>query len=80
MAADPAELAALDAATRGALRRLAEISLEALGAPRTDAFVRDEMLRQFSIVAAAMSPDETDRDRQLQFLISAALSAFESFD
>jgi hypothetical protein len=80
IAADPAELAALDAATRGALRRLAELSLESLGAPRTDVFVGDEMLRQFSILSAAMSPDETDRDRQLQFLISTSLSAFENLD
>jgi len=78
--ADPAELAALDAATRGALRRLAECSLEALGAPRTDAFVRDEMRRQFSILSAAMSPEETDRDRQLQIMISASLNAFESLN
>ncbi len=78
--ADPAELAALDVMTLGALRRLAEMSLELLGAPRTDAFVGDEMLRQFSILSSAMSPDETDRDRQLQFLISTSLSAFESLD
>ena len=75
-----AELAALDVMTLGALRRLAEMSLELLGAPRTDAFVGDEMLRQFSILSSAMSPDETDRDRQLQFLISTSLSAFESLD
>jgi hypothetical protein len=77
---NPSELAALDPTTLGALRRLAEMSIETLGAPCTDAFVRDEMLRQFSILSAAMTPDETDRGGQLQLLISAALRAFERLD
>ena len=45
---DPSELRALDASTRAALRALAERSLDVLGAPRTDALVRDEMIRQFA--------------------------------
>lgn len=78
--ADPTQLAALDAPTRGALRRLAEFSLDTLGAPRTEAFVRDEMLRQFAVLSAAMSPDEIDRDQRLQFLIAAAQQAYENYD
>ncbi len=77
---DPTQLAALDAPTRGALRRLAEFSLDTLGAPRTEAFVRDEMLRQFAVLSAAMSPDEIDRDQRLQFLIAAAQQAYENYD
>ena len=77
---DPTRLAALDAPTRGALRRLAEFSLDTLGAPRTEAFVRDEMLRQFAVLSAAMSPDEIDRDQRLQFLIAAAQQAYENYD
>ncbi len=80
VAADPRELAALDAEVRSALRRLAELSLDALGAPRTDAFVADEMRRQFAIIASAIAPGETDREARLQFLVTTALREFEHFE
>ena len=75
--ADPRELRALDAATRAQLRALAERSLEVLGAPRTEGLVHDEMVRQFSILASAVAPDETDREGRLRFLIGAARDAFD---
>ncbi|MFI5233072.1 MAG: hypothetical protein ACHQSE_11255 [Gemmatimonadales bacterium] len=75
--ADPRELRALDAATRAQLRSLAERSLEVLGAPRTEGLVHDEMVRQFSILASAVAPDETDREGRLRFLIGAARDAFD---
>lgn len=75
--ADPKELRALDVATRGLLRALAERSLDVLGAPRTEGLVHDEMVRQFSILSAAVSLDETDREGRLQFLIEAARDAFD---
>ena len=74
---DPHELRALDAATRAQLRALAQRSLEVLGAPRTEGLVHDEMVRQFSILASAVAPDETDREGRLQFLIAAARDAFD---
>lgn len=74
---EPAALAALDRATLVELRQLAEYSLEQLGAKEGRAFVEDEMTRQFSILSRSISPDETDRDGRLRFLISAAKSAFE---
>lgn len=75
--ADPRELRALDTATRTQLRSLAERSLEVLGAPRTEGLVHDEMVRQFSILASAVAPDETDREGRLRFLIGAARDAFD---
>lgn len=75
--ADPAGLAALDTDTRRGLRLLAEYSLTHLGISATSEFVEDEMLRQFSILAAAMSPGETDREDRLRFMIAASLAAFE---
>jgi hypothetical protein len=74
---DPAELSALEPATRAQLRWLAERSLEALGAPRTGRFVADEMLRQFTVLASAVPPGEGDREQRLQFLIAAARDAFD---
>jgi hypothetical protein len=74
---DPKELRALDAPTRSTLRALAERSLEVLGAPRSEKFVHDEMVRQFAILSSAVAHDETDREGRLQFLIEAARDAFD---
>ena len=76
-AADPKELRALSASTRKKLRALAEQSLVELGAPRTDRLVHDEMTRQFAILSSAVAPDETDREGRLEFLIDAAVDAFD---
>lgn len=78
--ASPAEFAALTPTTRAELRWLAERSLDALGAPRTDRFVREEMMRQFSVLASAIAPDEKDRDGRLRFLIAAASDAFDGVE
>ena len=78
--ADPAALAALDEATRDGLRRLAEYSLDVLGAPRTEPFVHDEMTRQFALLSSAIAPEETDRESRLQFLITSAQHAFDEHD
>lgn len=74
---DPMELRALDESTRAALRSLAVRSLETLGVPRTGGFVHHEMTRQFSILAGAVMPDETDREGRLRFLIEAARDAYD---
>ena len=75
--ADPETLLPLGADTRASLRRLAERALDSLGAPHSDRFVADEMLRQFSILNDAIAPDETDRESRLAFLITAASSAYD---
>jgi len=74
---DPKELRALAAPTRALLRSLAQRSLEILGAPRTEGFIRDEMIRQFAILSSAVAPDEIDREGRLQFLVEAARDAFD---
>lgn len=74
---DPTVLAGLGEVTRASLRRIAVRAIETLGAPPTEAFVRDEMLRQFAIISGAIAPDEPDREERLQFLIAVALDAFD---
>jgi len=74
---DPNELTALDDATRRELRQLAEYSLHHLGVPAEPSFVADEMRRQFAVLTQGLSPDETDRDGRLKFLIAASRAAFE---
>ena len=75
--ADPAEFDALDPQTRSRLRWLAERSLEALGAPRTEQFVQDEMRSQFAVLSSALVADEKDREGRLRSLIAAAQDAFD---
>jgi hypothetical protein len=74
---DPTGLDALDAETRRELRLLAGYSLTRLGVQPTETFVRDEMLRQFAILASGIASDEGDREGRLKFLVSAARAAFE---
>lgn len=74
--ADPAELAALDPATRQILRALAIRSLQALGAPAGEAFVHDEMQRQFSILGASL-PDGPHREMQLRAAAESALNELD---
>lgn len=74
--ADPAELAALDPATRQILRALAIRSLQALGAPAGESFVHDEMQRQFSILGAAL-PDGPNRETQLRAAAESALNELD---
>ncbi len=75
---DPAVLAGLELPTRLALRRLAMASLSALGvhAP-TEAFVADEMVRQFSSFAATVT-DGPDREARLARVVALALDEYEA--
>ena len=75
--ADPKEFEALSASARAELRWLAERSLDALGAPRTERFVRDEMKRQFAVLSSAIAPTEKHREKRLRTLIAAAADAFD---
>ncbi len=74
---DASVLVGLDPSTLRDLRLLAEYSLAALGVASDARFVEDEMLRQFSVLAGGMAPDETDREARLRFLIAAARAAYE---
>lgn len=74
---DAQELLGLSGVTREALRKLAVRALEYLGAPTSEGNVRDEMLRQFSVLAAATPPGEADGESQLRGVIAAALDAFD---
>ena len=71
------ELLGLSEETREALRRLAIRALEYLGAPTSEAYVKDEMLRQFSVLAAAAPSGEGDGESRLRGVIVAALDAFD---
>jgi hypothetical protein len=74
---DPRVLQGLEPETRRLLRRLAERSLETLGATRLDGrFVTDEMVRHFSALAPAL-PDGGDRELQLRSAIRLALSELD---
>jgi len=74
---DAAELLGLTEVTRFDLRRLAVRALESLGAPTAEAYVRDEMLRQFSVLAAAMPTGGPDGESQLRKVIAAAMDAYD---
>jgi hypothetical protein len=74
----PRELKALPRTTLKTLRWLAERSLDVLGAPRSEAFVLDEMRRQFGVLSGSIALGEPDRDGQLRLLIEAASDAFDT--
>lgn len=74
--ADPGELHGLDGETRRVLRKLAERALHALGAPATDAFIEDEMRRQFVVLAGSL-PSGPQREMRLR---DAAQSALDELD
>lgn len=76
VASDPAELAGLAAATRQTLRALAIRSLQVLGAPVDESFVRDEMQRQFSVLGASI-PDGPNRDTRLRVAAETALDELD---
>ena len=74
---DPRVLQGLAPETRRLLRRLAERSLDALGAPNLEGrFVTDEMVRQFTALAPGL-PDGGDRELQLRSAIRLALSELD---
>ncbi len=74
---DPAVLAGLDSDTHDALRRLARASLHALGVHEpSESFVADEMIRQFSRIAASVPPGPS-REASLCAIVRRALEEFE---
>jgi len=74
--ASPPTLASLSEETRHELRVLAERSLDALGVHERGAFLEDEMLRLFGIVAKQIKPEE-DREAGLRRAIATAMDAYD---
>ena len=74
--ASPPTLASLSTETRQELRVLAERSLDALGVHERGAFLEDEMLRLFGVVAKQIKPEE-DRESGLRRAIAAAMNAYD---
>ena len=72
----PASIQALEPATIVLLRRLAQRSLEVLGAQVTDDFLEAEMLSKFSVLAAGIKPG---RDGELR-LREAMVDALDELD
>ncbi len=75
-AADPMQLAALDASTLRLLRRLAARSLEILGVRETDRFIEAEMVSKFNSLAGGI-PAGIDGEIRLR---DAIVSALEQLD
>lgn len=75
--ADPAGLAALDRETLALLRRLAWAALAGLGVrDASEGFVADEMVRQFTTLAAIVPPGP-DRESGLRTLLTRAVDELE---
>lgn len=77
VATDDTAFAGLAEGTRMALRALAIRSLQALGAPVSDAFVHDEMRRQFSVLGQSIPP-EPDRDAKLRLAAETAMDELDA--
>jgi len=73
---DPEALRALLPSTRALLRRLATVSLEALGVRTpTEAFIGDEMLRQFDRIAPSV-PHGPVREAALRAALERAIEEY----
>jgi hypothetical protein len=71
-----ASLAGLEASTIELLRRLAQRSLEALGANLPDKFIEAEMVSKFSLLAGGVTPGP-DSETRLRAAIVAALDQLD---
>lgn len=69
-------LEGLDSSTLDLLRRLAQRSLEALGAQTPDKFIDDEMLSKFSTLVGGFEPGTLSEER-LRAAITAALEQLD---
>lgn len=71
------EIPGLEFETVRLLRALSARALDALGAPRTEPFMTDEFIRQFSVLSATIPADTPDREARLREVIAAALDAYD---
>ncbi len=74
---DRADAMGLEPETSRLLWALSERALDALGAPRSEPFVKDEFRRQFSVLSATIPADTPDREVRLRSVIAAALDAYD---
>jgi len=72
---DPVALRGLAPATRARLRELAQLALEQLGIRDTDAFLEDEMVSQFTMIARGI-PDGPDREPRLLTAIERTIDEY----
>jgi hypothetical protein len=68
-------LRGLTPTTRARLRELAQIALEQLGIRETAAFLEDEMVSQFAVIARGV-PEGPDRDRRLMAAIERTIDEY----
>jgi hypothetical protein len=61
--------------TRARLRELAILALEQLGIRHPEAFVEDEMVQQFTLLARGV-PDGPDRERHLLAAIERTIDEY----
>ncbi len=74
---DPRALSGLDAEIRALLRRLAIAALVSVGVRTpSDAFIGEEMMRQFKILAATV-PGDDERESALRAVLVRALEEYE---
>jgi hypothetical protein len=73
--ADPVALRGLTPPTRARLRELAQLALEQLGIRETAAFLEDEMVSQFTVIARGV-PEGPDRDRRLMAAIERTIDEY----
>lgn len=72
---DPAALRGLARPTRARLRELAMLALEQLGIRQPEAFIEDEMVQQFTLLARGV-PDGPDRERHLLAAIERTIDEY----
>jgi hypothetical protein len=72
---DPAVLRGLGRPTRARLRELAMLALEQLGIRQPEAFIEDEMVQQFTLLARGV-PDGPDRERHLLAAIERTIDEY----
>ncbi len=72
---DPAALRGLAPATRARLRELAQLALEQLGIRDARAFIEDEMVSQFTMLARGV-PEGPERERRLLAAIERTIDEY----
>jgi hypothetical protein len=75
VSSDPAVLRGLARPTRARLRELAMLALEQLGIRQPEAFIEDEMVQQFTLLARGV-PHGPDRERHLLAAIERTIDEY----
>ena len=75
VSSDPAALRGLSPSTRARLRELASLALEQLGIREPQAFIEDEMVQQFTLLARGV-PDGPDREKRLLAAIERMIEEY----